>query len=59
MVGVMLLDRRVPESLLGLVGPGGSLAGLVGFVLAVRSLRDLQLGALPGDGASGRGTASV
>jgi len=58
-VGVMLLDRRVPESLLGLLGPDGSLAGLVGFVLADRSLRDLQLRALPGDAASGRGTASV
>ncbi|MDH4118424.1 MAG: hypothetical protein OEW30_13650 [Acidimicrobiia bacterium] len=56
---MLSMDRRVPESLTASLQNDGVLHGVLRFVFEDRSVRDLQLRALLGDAAAGRGTASV
>ncbi len=56
---MLSMDRRVPETLTASLLDDGVLQGVLRFVFEDRSVRDLQLRALVGDAAAGRGIATV
>ena len=56
---ILRMDRRVHDGLLKLLQLGGALEVVLELVRLDRTVRGLQLRALPGDASAGRGTASV